>query len=206
MKKSVLLLLFSIVVIGCRDDDNAVSVSPSVEVVHDTPLPIPDGVNNIPVPVETALEVTAQGQITHPEKFHLVLELNHTWAGDLILQLVAPGGDAVTILKRPGAEVANSFGSPANFSQGNFLSFNSGAESTVQTAGLATDAVIPTGTYLPSGNNASTPTTVQMSDLGDFLSGRSVHGNWKLRLSDNGGGDAGSLVSWKISLDEGALN
>lgn len=206
--KCIMLAILATAMLSCSDDDKkGTNLSPAYEVAQNDPLTIPDAAaGNFPVPVETSLEVMATGAISAPEKFKVVLELDHPWCGDVIVQLIAPGGDTITLIKRLGASAVATFGSSANYVAGNFLTINSLTGAEIMVTSLGTDDVIPTGTYLTTGSDASNPTTVTMSDLGAFLSGRSVNGVWKLRLSDNGTSDFGSLKSWKIVLDEGALN
>ena len=98
--------------------------------------------------------------------------LKHTWDGDLVLTVVAPSGSAVTLAWHCG-------GSGDDFTG---TTFDDGA-TTLIGAGFAPFA----GSYSP---------TAPLS----ALAGEDANGVWTLRIQDDAGGDAGTLLSWGVTV------
>lgn len=103
--------------------------------------------------------------------------LTHTWDGDLDIKLIAPNGTTITLCSGVGS------------SGDNFLHtvFNSGS------ATLITSGAAPfNGSYRPqqafSGFNGS------------------ANGIWKLKITDLGGQDVGTLWKWSIALAPNTIN
>ncbi len=133
----------------------------------------PDGT---PV-VVSPLEVDAPGTV---QSLRIVdLEINHTWVGDLRVELTSPSGTTVTLLANPGG------GNCAN----NNLSVTlddaadnpySALDAMCNGGGLAID-----GSFQP------------MMPLQSF-SGETAAGTWTLRIYDDADQDGGALLGWSL--------
>ncbi|TVZ52453.1 proprotein convertase P-domain-containing protein [Dokdonia sp. Hel_I_53] len=106
---------------------------------------------------------------------NVTVNINHTWVGDLLIEIIAPDGTAVVLANRTGG-TGNSGDNYINtlFDSDSNLSINEG------TAPF-------TGTFAP------------LEDLG-ILNGLTSGGDWKLRITDNANDDGGTLNSWSIQL------
>ncbi|WP_323788192.1 proprotein convertase P-domain-containing protein [Psychroserpens sp.] len=103
----------------------------------------------------------------------IVLNIDHTYTGDLEISIVAPNGTTVVLLSDSNG------GSGNNYTN---TSFSPDATNSI-TAGSPPF----TGDFLPEGN---------FSDL----DGLAADGNWTLKVCDNAGQDIGSVLSWSISF------
>lgn len=119
-------------------------------------------------------------------------DLTHTWAGDLIAELTSPVGTTVSLFNRVGRVTAG-FGYSSNF--GGDYSFNDTFTGNLWTAADPPAVVIPGGDYFPTGAGSSALVPMLAS-----LAGESSQGIWRLTISDNAGGDIGSLGSWTLEL------
>lgn len=203
--KCIMLAILATAMLSCSDDDNKSPVgSPAISGFYETPANIPD--NSPATPLTSLIVLESMGTIAHPERVSVTVELEHTFAGDLTLELIAPNGQSMPLIKRLRAATPNAFGLSANFQQGNLLRFNSAHESSLPVSDLSTDLSIPAGNYKPTGENTASPAAMTMMDMAEFLNGKNVNGNWALRVADYSGADTGMLIGWKIEFGEGALN
>lgn len=168
---------------------------------------IPD---NSLVGTTSIVPVSITKTISNPAKVTIKLDLTHSWAGDVTIALVPPGGTetgAIALLKRMNNTIPTATGCNANFLAGNIIAFNSAA--TVKLIGLTgwnTNTNIPAGVYLPSSENINTiPTGYSEADLSTLFSNLAVNGDWKLKLFDSVNNDTGSLNNWQVVFDEGAF-
>jgi subtilisin-like proprotein convertase family protein len=114
--------------------------------------------------------------------------LNHTWSGDLTVQLYhLETRTIVDLFRRPGQPQFSSSGYSSDlkgdysFNDHNTCDFVVAAER---------NSVIPGGNYTPA------------SPLKAFY-GLSAGGTWRLIINDSIPGDSGSLGSWKLDLGWG---
>ncbi len=106
----------------------------------------------------------------------------HSWVGDLIFQLEAPDTTVVTLIDRPGVP-ASTFGCDgADIAA--LLDDGAGAPVENECAGG-----VPTinGSFQPNGS------------LSDY-NGVDPNGTWTLIVTDNAGGDTGSLDDWSLDI------
>lgn len=151
------------------------------------PITIPDSGNGVPYPsTVTVSELT--GVVTSVEV--TLTGLTHTFAADVNVLLVGPGGDAVVLLADRGGStdlVAVD------------LTFSASAPAMVPESGPMVG-----GTYLPSPSSSSNafpapaPAAVG-SDLAVFA-GDDPNGVWSLYVFDDAGEDQGSLAGWSLDL------
>ncbi len=183
------------------------SGSPGVAgAINNTVLPIPD---NTPAGVTATVTVSGVGVISNPSDLKVVLNFGttatspnreHTWSGDIIARLTAPGGAGTTIIfDRPGVPVST-VGDGDDFNGSYTFDVNAATILPQTTGTQATGGNVNNGSYKPS--NAANP------DAAHNWSGLSfpfnADGTWTLFISDNGASDAGDLVSWSIQLPGGA--
>lgn len=148
---------------------------------------------------ESSINITSGGYIADPTKVSIEVDLAHTYSGDVVLELIAPGGASCGLIKRIGASTDTSCGSSADFITGNKLTFN---------AAFATPLAGPyaTGNYAPTqGVGIAFPSAVFLTPLTTFLTGKNIKGVWKLKVYDCGVGDQATLNAWKLKFDAGAL-
>lgn len=113
----------------------------------------------------------------------VLVDATHTWVGDLIFTLThVESGTSVTFYDRPGVPTST-FGCSGDNLPGVHAD-DEGADGSFEDACLsATPAFTPDGHYTP--NN---PLSV--------FDGESLEGTWTLNVSDNAGGDTGTLNQW----------
>ena len=132
-----------------------------------------DIVNTLP-PTESTAAVAESGAIgTEFTLDRVDLDITHTWTGDLDIVLVSPAGTELILSDRNG-------GSGDDYT-----------DTVFQDGGADITAASPpfTGTFEPEGGTfAST------------FDGEEVNGNWVLRITDNAGGDDGTLNNFCLTL------
>lgn len=122
---------------------------------------------------------------------------DHTWIGDVQIELIAPGGSPSFILMQQiGSAVATSFGDSSNL--GGTYGFQNGSATNIHTvatdAGCGTDCVVPSANSVTIGVlSAGTPTDMTAAFAG-MVEG-DITGTWTLRFQDGGAGDTGNVDS-----------
>lgn len=158
------------------------------------PVAIPDNDAN---GVTTTISIADSGTITDLD---VGLFIEHTWQGDLIVSL-EHNGTSVTLLHRAGDGSGGGFGFSADdFGTAGIDWFILDDEATNfydSAAGFGTvpDPGIPavTGSWLPF--DALGLTSLSVFD------GMDINGDWNLTISDNAGGDTGSLLDFALFFD-----
>lgn len=147
-------------------------------------LSIPD---NLPVGINDTITLPA---LSIPAAANLKLRLNmtHTWVGDLKVTLTSPCG-VTFAFDRPGVP-PGAFGNSDNLA-GVYVFDLAGATIIPETSGAGT---IPAGTYQPSDASGAAHTWAGLT----FPC--ATAGEWILNVSDNAGGDTGSLTDWAILM------
>jgi subtilisin-like proprotein convertase family protein len=140
--------------------------------------PIPDNLMGV---LNSTIIDPAMGEI---ESISVDLEVTHSWVGDLIVT-VEHGGDTVTLVDQPGVP-ASTFGCSGDNISANF---DDAAGGTVENVCPATDPVI-NGSFQP------------VNPLSVFL-GDEASGTWTLSITDNAGGDTGTLDEWCLNIVAG---
>jgi len=111
------------------------------------------------------------------------VKINHTWFGDLIV-IVEHDGISVTIIDRPGVPVLSTVGCAAD--NPDLILDDEGVSLVEDLCGATTVPPSPPN-YIP--NNA----------LSAF-DGMNPNGDWTISVSDNAGGDTGTLVRWSLHV------
>jgi len=142
------------------------SVSANATVYNSTNIPL--SISDFSTTIST-LNVTTHGTITD---LNVLLNLNHTWDGDLFISLTGPTSTAVTLSNRRGGSGDNY--SNTVFDDEALVSIISGA------APFA-------GSFRPE-------------QLLSAFDGLDAFGTWTLRVSDQAGADVGTLNSWGLNV------
>ena len=127
--------------------------------------------------------------------------LTHSWAGDLIATLQAPDGTVADIMRRPGATSSSGLGDSSNFG-GTYKFIDSGADPIPPLVALDTNGVLASGNYwattLGTVTNAGNKVNLNLT-----FGGHGAAGLWTLTISDNAGGDTGSIESATLNVNAG---
>jgi subtilisin-like proprotein convertase family protein len=189
---------FSLLLIGCSDDDEPASAAFTGE--NQTAMPILDAPG---AAINSTITITEDKKIKSPSKVTIKVNLNHSWCGDLVVELIAPDGSSTTLIKRLGTGGA---GDNSDFLAGNILSFNAANETLIDFATPTAAQPILPGDYAPTLAVATiVPTDVITIPMDEFLQDKSVMGDWKLRVQDYSQIDTGSLIGWSMEFEKGAL-
>jgi subtilisin-like proprotein convertase family protein len=134
--------------------------------------------NTTPVPIDSAGPVEISSRIENAdvsgklEHISVSVDIDHSYTNDLVITLVAPGGQRVILVNREG-------GSGNNFHD---TTFDDRSSSSIR-RGLPPF----TGRFRPD------------QDLGQ-LNETEVKGTWTLEIADNASLDGGVLQNWSISM------
>ena len=143
---------------------------------------VDSGSINLAIPDNDANGVTSSinvvGQSGFISGIDITVNITHPYVGDLILELIAPDNTTFTLVSRRGSSGANFNGTIFD-----------GAASTSIVNGTAPF----TGRFRPE-------------QLLGLLDGSSPNGAWKLRVRDEAGGNAGTLLNWSIAFSLGELS
>ncbi|MEO0974900.1 MAG: proprotein convertase P-domain-containing protein [Pseudomonadota bacterium] len=128
------------------------------------------------------------------ENVRVIVSIDHTWVGDLIMTLTSPSGTTVSLVDRAGSEDGG-FGDSSDLSSALSIGFNDGHEVSSEDAGA--DCInSPTDTI----GDGCARVFIPRDMLGGFV-GEGASGTWTLFISDNAGGDLGALNGWVILLN-----
>ncbi|MBK9013663.1 MAG: proprotein convertase P-domain-containing protein [Saprospiraceae bacterium] len=116
------------------------------------------------------INVPSNGKIMDINITNLVIE--HTWVGDLTVQLISPLGTIVTV--------------------GNFNACGAADNININ---IDDESVNPANPCPPT-NGGTYASNLPLS----AFDGQNVNGNWTLRVIDNSNFDGGSLVSWGLNV------
>jgi len=151
------------------------------------PFPVLDGSgSDVPGPPTTnTITVPASPNIVLDVDFAFVM--THTFIGDLIAS-VEHDATSVTFLDRPG-RTTTGFGCGGD--NPNVVADDEGTDGALETSCTAANPGYPVigGHYTP--NNPLTA-----------FDGADVEGDWTITITDNAGGDTGSLTSWALIITE----
>lgn len=137
--------------------------------------------------------------IDNPHVIDMSIEvsIDHTWAGDLAIELEAPTGETLSLITSAGLTNASDLDQnfPITFTDDATTSANDlGSDVNALDAVCESDGICE---YYPSaGADAFEQfiTTLNMNDS-DF------NGDWKLNIMDTANGDEGTLYGWSISIN-----
>lgn len=139
---------------------------------NSTPLPVLDVAT-----VESTIAVS--GLLRPLSKVTVAMYVTHTFDADLDVSLIAPDGTVVELTTDNG-------GSGDNYGSSCTPAGRTTFDDAAATAVIAGAAPF-VGTFRPEGALAA-------------LNGRAANGTWRLRITDDLGGDVGTLQCWSIAL------
>ncbi|MES2567447.1 MAG: gliding motility-associated C-terminal domain-containing protein [Bacteroidota bacterium] len=123
-------------------------------------------------PTNSTINVSGLSGTVGTSLLNVIVNLNHTYDSDLTLALICPDGTIITLSAGNG-------GSGDNYTNTTFTASGGTA--------IASGAAPFTGTFAP-----------QQAFSG--LSTCALNGAWKLRVTDNVGGDNGTLLNWSLTF------
>ncbi|MEM1215380.1 MAG: PKD domain-containing protein, partial [Bacteroidota bacterium] len=195
-------------------------------VVSDT-IPIPDGAGGFYESTISINQFNPGAVVTTPADIISVdLNLEHSYVGDLDIELICPDGTDIFILNYPNGTASTNFGEPfaSGPVDGQSNCLTTGIPYTyVFTMGAANgtlgdfDALAPTYTYTTVPSDCFNPapgTTYTYTDTyfpaGEYapdegynnLIGCPLNGSWTIRVTDNLGADNGWLTGWAIRFQD----
>ncbi len=145
------------------------------DTASDSPaLAIPD---SNPVGVSTTITIADDFDITD---LNVNLDITHTWVGDLIVTLESPAGTSAVLIDRMGT-----------------TSGGVGCSSNDLMITLDDEATSPIEDECQPGPPAASGSFTPNNPLSAF-DGESTMGDWILTISDNAGGDTGTLNTWGL--------
>ncbi|MCZ2357655.1 MAG: proprotein convertase P-domain-containing protein [Bacteroidia bacterium] len=147
------------------------------------PAAIPD---NSCVGATSTITVSGMGAAVPSDRISVMVNLTHTWDGDLELFLVTPGGQRLGLSNRRG-------GSGDNYTN---TVFTDSAITAISSGSAPFTGVYRPETATYGGCTASTITTFGAIGGGTIV----PNGNWSLVVYDRAGGDVGTVISWYISF------
>jgi len=129
--------------------------------------------------------------------------LTHTWAGDLMAEIVGPDGSKATVFHRIGKVLASGDkGDASDFGGGNIYRFSDLSTNSIWTAASAAaeTAPIAAGEYFAT--IALSSSKVAMAPV---FAGKPLVGTWTFRIADVGTGESagGSVGAIKVTLVAG---
>ena len=161
------------------------------------------GYNTQPGVQISQIIVPLVGTITNASKITVNVALTSSWLGDVTVDLVSPQGQAITLIRRIGANLVTSCGDSSDFAAANILGFNSENTTLIDAAGAGPTIAIPAGNYAPTYGNAPYPTH-NPGSLATFFAGKQLDGDWRLIIYDYGLGEPSTIASWQIIVAAGA--
>jgi len=121
--------------------------------------------------------LTVSGLVGPVADVDVQVDINHTWDSDLDVYLISPNGTRVELFTDVGS-------SSDNFT-GTILDDEAGV-------GIASGAAPFSGSYRPEG-------------LLSALDGENPNGTWRLEITDDAGGDIGTLNHWALRITAAAV-
>jgi subtilisin-like proprotein convertase family protein len=175
----------------------AVALALTPVVAQATPYTVPGG----PILDNTSLTLTFPvvntGNVTSIDL--TMTNLTHSWVGDLIATLQAPDGTTADIMRRLGATTSSGLGDSSNFG-GTYRFIDSGVDPVPPLVALDSNGALPSGDYwattLGTATNAGNKVNLNLT-----FGGHSAAGVWTLTISDNAGGDTGTLESATLNVN-----
>lgn len=167
------------------------AITDDINVTNDPPEIVCFGTGNVPMsgsssispgtPINSNTTITSTLTVADNVSItdlDVVLNINHTWVGDLVITLESPAGTVITILD------------PGTCSGDDVVILLDDEAPTTSSAcyGTGTNQAYPDPSYQP------------FSPLSAF-DGENTAGDWILSVSDTVGGDTGILNSWGLNYD-----
>ena len=139
---------------------------------------------------------TVAGLTAAPSAVEVTSTMTHSWVGDLVAQLTAPGGANHVVFGYTGATTAGGAGSSTDLSGAYTFRDSSANNWWTTVAGVTT---VPPGDYRTGqlGGAGATSTPTSMSPV---FAAVSPNGTWTLRFTDGCAGDLGAVTAAALTL------
>jgi subtilisin-like proprotein convertase family protein len=151
------------------------------------PLAIPD---NTLAGVTNSVNVSGIPAGVVVQNIGIKLNLNHTWVGDISLNLRAPNGQTINLIKSLNG------GTGLNGTD-NFTNTVIDSLSTTQLSGAPAPR---TGSFRADKLSSSIPTALPTSTTSWLPLLGALNGNWTIGVCDDFADDFGTLVSWELQI------
>ncbi len=186
----IIIIAFSF--FSCNKDDEATKNNDLV-FENLNSVNIPDKTDTFPeLPITSEINVTATGTLKDLSKFTLEMNIEHNYQRDLQFELIAPDGTAKTFIYRRGLA--------GKYLANQKLRFNS-----TFTNQLSDDGIdFLSGNYKECKGSISNQVPA-LDPIFQFLINKNINGIWKLRATDWEVVNSGSIKSWRLVFNEGAL-
>jgi subtilisin-like proprotein convertase family protein len=140
------------------------------------------------------INVTGDGTIKDISKVALEMNIEHSFQSDLSFVLIAPDDSSGMFVYRCG--------SSGDYLATSKLRFNSTFIDMLPDS----DVNFLSGNYRQSTGSRHNNLTFPLEPIFQFLQNKSIKGLWKLQTVDYSAGDTGSIKSWKLIFEKGALS
>lgn len=128
---------------------------------------------------------------------------NHTWIGDLVIQVTSPNGSTADLAVRVGDTTGGS-GDSSDLG-GDYTFTDAGGDLWAAANAGANGDVIAPGPYTATGiGDAATGTGTPVS-LAGLFGGEKTAGAWTLFIQDNAAGDTGDIAGWGLNITSTAI-
>lgn len=151
----------------------------------------------------SSISVPITGVITDPSKITVNVAISADWLGDVVLELITPSLEAITLIRRIGASSFTSCGDSSSFVKENILGFNAANTAPINAAAVGIGVAIPAGNYAPTYGTAKFPLH-HPGDMGAFLKNKQLNGLWRLVIYDYGLSAPTKIDSWQLVVSAGA--
>ncbi|RNC85008.1 MAG: HYR domain-containing protein [Winogradskyella sp.] len=158
----------------------------------DTPIDIPDNDGTGITSIANITGLDADLEVTN---ITVQTAINHTWTGDLSIELIAPGGETVTLF-------AESLNEASDLNADFPITFTDSATTRANDIG----ATVGNSEAACQVDNICEYTAMGGVDAFEQLiaeinaNGNSFNGDWSLTVLDLANNDTGNLVSWQINI------
>lgn len=174
--------------------------APAIDVVGTGTGAIPD--NN---PAGLTISFNLAGMTSPVTSVELLVDIDHSFTGDLTALLRSPGGVAqLVVFSRIGLQPGANFGAPANLAGAYRFADDAPGDLRAVAAPLASAAVVPPGRYRTStGGVAGTlrgGCSTWLSGAFGGLTPAQSNGTWTLIVADRASGDTGTLNAAVLSV------
>lgn len=207
---------FVVLLESCSKNEDIIKVEDKLQlpasIANTTEMIIPDAIyvtgncgnQTTPGTIENSINIDKSGIITNVNKVTIELDLSHNYAGNLTIQLIAPSGKTFGLIKRLGSTDDSGCGTGSRFIGGNKIIISS--DYTLPAIYAPSNTTIAPGNYHATEGSTSFPNMLMLGTYSS-LKDESIKGIWKLKAQDFGVGanTRGSVVSWKLKFDVGAL-
>ena len=170
---------------------SAASSATTKSFTNTTAITIPDQGAGTPYP--SVINVTGMGS-TISNVTVTLRNLNQTWASDVDVLLVGPGGQKVMLMSDAGNGAANNV----------TLTLSDAAAAALPTSALASGTFRPVNYTDTSSGGDNFPSPAPAAPYGSTLSGfngQPANGTWSLYVFDDGPGDLGNFAGgWSIGI------